>query len=128
VFRADKVRGTPTAFPFRAGITRRAPGAVGLSGPPVVYSIVKSARHRLRTKRTIREQWSGVKRAWCDFLDRRFVARYLYLVEREGRSLGNLPWEYRAVSLRKEEGVTLSPKWSLPPSFLAWVGSLPQNA
>jgi len=40
---ADRVRGTPTAFPFRAGFTRRAPGAVGLSGPPVVDSIVKSA-------------------------------------------------------------------------------------
>jgi hypothetical protein len=44
--RGGRVRGTPTAFPFRAGLTRRAPGALRLSGPPIIYSIVKSAGSR----------------------------------------------------------------------------------
>lgn len=38
VFRADKVRGTPTAFPFRAGIARRAPGQVRFRSAGLLFN------------------------------------------------------------------------------------------
>ena len=42
-FPAGRVRPSPTAIPFRAGFTRQSPEARGLSGPPAVDSVVKSA-------------------------------------------------------------------------------------
>ena len=74
----NRVRGTPSAIAFRAGLTRRAPGALGLSGPPIGYSVFKSraAQPRLRACGTIGEHMLGVKRGWRDLLDKRSVGRY----------------------------------------------------
>ena len=112
---ANRVRGTPSAIPFRAGLTRRAPGALGLSGPPISHSVVKSraAQPGLRAIRTIKEHMPLVKRGWRDLLDRRVPTRYSRPDDREGRCLGEFPWEHGPQGLREERGVTMSLELSL---------------
>ena len=67
--RGDGVRGTPSAFSLRAGLTRRAPEAVGLSGPPGGYSVFKSRAAGAVVFGTIKEHSLSVKGDWRDLLD-----------------------------------------------------------
>ena len=114
----DRLRATPTAFPFRAGLTRRSPGAQGHSGPPLIYSVFKShaAQRKLRAKRTIIEHQWGVKRTKRDLLDKRAARRQFYPDDGEHRCFRVVP---RGGRLRQYlwnvGGLTMSPKWRMTP-------------
>ncbi len=120
VFRGDRVRGTPSAIAFRAGLTRRAPGALGLSGPPIGHSVFKSraAQQVLRAAGTISERAAVVKRGWRDLLDKRAVGRYSRLRDCERCCVGEVTSGAQAAGLaRRGSDYSVTEMESDPNSF-----------